>query len=211
MIELRDVSIRSGSFRLADLRLRVAGGQYVALMGKSGAGKTTILEAICGLRRIERGRIYVDETDVTDWQPGDRRLGYVPQDRALFPAMTVREHLHFALRLRRVDRHHREARTAELARLLGLEELLDRTPGGLSGGEAQRVALGRALSFKPRVLLMDEPLSGLDETARRDLQAVLVQLKQETEITVIHVTHHAPEALALADRIVRLEQGQLEK
>src|SRR5207253_9497129 len=129
-------------------------GGYAVLMGKTGIGKTTILEAICGLRRVTGGTIQLMDRDVTFLRPAERGLGYVPQDRALFPTMTVWEHLAFALQIRRWTRQQIDERVAELASLLALDSLLDRKPLGLSGGEAQRVALGRAVSFKPPILLL---------------------------------------------------------
>ena len=128
-------------------------------MGKTGSGKTTLLEALCGFKRIVSGSIQLDGRDVTALSPADRGIGYVPQDLALFQTMTVRQHLAFAQKIRSCDRAAIDRRVAELAELLGLTRLLERRPAGLSGGESQRVALGRALSFYPRVLLLDEPLS----------------------------------------------------
>ena len=149
MIELQQVSLRAGSHYMPDLSFRVQTGQYAVLMGRTGIGKTTILECICGLRRIEQGRILIDNIDVTHWSPADRNLGYVPQDLALFPSMTVRAHIEFAMRLRRTPKPQCQARTRELADLLGIGHLLERGVEKLSGGEAQRVALGRAYLSNP--------------------------------------------------------------
>lgn len=166
MIELHDLTIRSGSFELRHLSAAIPTGAYAVLMGGTGQGKTTILEAICGLRPIVDGRIVLDDVDVTRWKPADRNLGYVPQDLALFPTMTVCEHLEFALRVRRAPRKVLRERVAELTEVLGIGPLLERNIQGLSGGEAKRVALGRALSFRPHVLLLDEPLNSVDEPTR---------------------------------------------
>ncbi|MCO8122928.1 ABC transporter ATP-binding protein [Stieleria sp. TO1_6] len=199
MIELRQVAIRAGGFRLTDISFAVPRGHYAVLMGRTGRGKTTILEAICGLRKVTSGRILVGGSDVTGWLPGDRQIGYVPQDRALFPTMTVEDHLAFALRLRGRTRLAIQARVEELAEVLGITPLLYRKVRGLSGGEAQRVALGRALSFRPAVLLLDEPLSALDEETRQEMLDLLRRVKQDTGVTTLHVTHNSVEAQALAD------------
>lgn len=205
MIRLEDVYIEAGQFALRKVNLSVQAGKYVALMGKTGCGKTTLLEAICGLRPIQRGKIFVGEHNVTDATPADRRLGYVPQDLALFPTMTVRQHLQFALKLRKVDASWIEQRTNQLAGELSIAHLLDRLPAGLSGGEAQRVALGRALSFEPPVLLLDEPLSALDDTTREELVELLKELRDSRTVTVIHITHNRAEAEQLGDQVVRLQ------
>src|SRR5262245_60798918 len=145
MIAVDNLVVRAGSFALEGVSFAVPAGQYAVLMGKTGSGKTTILEALCGLKVAEAGRIRLLGRDVTQVKTADRGIGYVPQDRALFPSMTVREHLAFALVIRRWAAPAVAERVSELARLLHLERLLDRWPAGLSGGEQQRVALGRAL------------------------------------------------------------------
>jgi ABC-type sugar transport system ATPase subunit len=209
MIELDDITIHSGSFSLAATKLTVPAATYAVLMGGTGQGKTTILEAICGLRRVSSGRIVLNGVDITRWKPADRGVGYVPQDLALFPTMTVREHLEFALRLRRAAAATIRDRVAELAEVLGIQALLARRVRGLSGGEAQRVALGRALSFHPRVLLLDEPLNALDEATRDRLCELLRSVQRENELTTLHVTHSRAEARALADKLFVLEAGRV--
>lgn len=178
-------------------------------MGRTGRGKTTILEAICGLRNVAAGKIEVQGTDVTDWSPADREIGYVPQDLALFPTMSVADHLRFALHIRKVSRDQIRLRTADLAELLGIDHLLERTIDGLSGGESQRVALGRALSFRPAVLLLDEPLSALDESTRGEMQTLLRSVQQSTGVTTLHVTHNESEASALADCRYEMVDGKV--
>lgn len=207
MIELCDVSIQSGSFRLDNISFQVLTGEYAILMGSTGSGKTTILEAICGLRRIDSGKIMIHSSDVTDWPPRDRQIGYVPQDLALFPTLTVQEHLEFALRLRKCSAKVMQDRCRELAELLGIAHLLERKIAGLSGGESQRVALGRALSFQPSMLLLDEPLSALDESTRIEMQTLLRDIKNSTGVTTLHVTHNRAEAESLADRRLELSNG----
>jgi ABC-type sugar transport system ATPase subunit len=207
MIELKKVSIRSGAFSLNDVSFRIEAGQYAVLMGKTGMGKTTILEAICGLRKVASGVVYIQSTDVTRWSPSDRCIGYVPQDLALFPTLNVREHIEFALRLRRATKDEIKLRTDELSEVLGVRHLLNRRIQGLSGGESQRVALGRALAAHPTVLLLDEPLSALDQVTRNEMHEWLLRVKQATGVTTLHVTHNIEEAEALADRRLVLDNG----
>ena len=209
MIELSDVTIRVGDFRLKDLSFRVETGQYAVVMGKTGIGKTTILEAICGLRPIQQGKILINQIDVSRWPPPDRNVGYTPQDLALFPTLTVREHIEFAMKVRRRPKSEIATRVAELSDLLEITALLNRRIKGLSGGESQRVALGRALSFGPSVLLLDEPLSALDSQTRQSTQQLLRNLNKVTGVTVLHVTHNQEEADALADCCIRLTKDPL--
>lgn len=209
MIELRDVTIRAGQFSLDRVSFRIESGEYAVLMGRTGLGKTTILESICGLRSIASGAILIRETDVSDWSPGDREIGYVPQDLALFPTMTVEQHLAFALRLRKASEKLISERVSELADVLGIRPLLKRRILALSGGERQRVALGRALSFRPSVLVLDEPLSALDEQTRQEIYSLLRRIKETTRVTTLHVTHNLDDADALADRRFVLDQGKV--
>lgn len=210
MIQISSIHVVAGSFELQNLSFTIPAGSYAVLMGRTGIGKTTILECLCGLRRVRSGTIALDGIDVTDWMPADRQVGYVPQDLALFPRMTVREHLAFSLRLRKLPAKKIATRVAELADQLGLEELLQRKPHSLSGGQSQRVALGRALSFAPTILLLDEPLSALDEATRFEMQDLLLSIKQRTGVTVLHVTHNQSEADGLADHRLQLtETGEV--
>ncbi len=207
MIEVENLSLRVGAFTLEGVSFSLASGQYGVLMGRTGSGKTTLLEAICGLKPVRSGVVRLQGRDVTRLKPAERKIGYVPQDRALFPTLTVREHLAFALVVRRWDATAINRRVAELADLLGLDKLLERKPLGLSGGEAQRVALGRALASHPRVLLLDEPLSALDEATHAGLCRLLKRVQEETATTTLHVTHSEREARTLADRLLILSDG----
>ncbi len=207
MIALDRLAVRAGAFAFADLSLAVPTGAYAVLMGRTGCGKTTLLEAVCGLKPVLAGRVLLLGRDVTALKPAERGVGYVPQDLALFPTLTVHEHMAFALTVRRWPAQQAEARVEELAELLGIRHLLDRRPAGLSGGEAQRVALGRALSFRPRVLLLDEPLSALDESTRGDMVALLRSVQRRTGVTTLHVTHSMNEARQLADQLLAFEGG----
>ncbi len=209
MIAVDNLSLRAGAFVADGLYLDVPAGQYAVLMGKTGSGKTTLLEAIAGLKAVRSGRVLLGGRDVTRLAPADRGVGYLPQDLALFPTMTVREHLAFAPTVRRWGRADVARRVAELAEFLGIIPLLERLPARLSGGEAQRVALGRALSFRPRVLLLDEPLSALDDETRQEMYAVLRDVQRRTGVTALHVTHNLSEARALADVLFRLKDGKI--
>ena len=210
MISVHHLTVRVGGFALENVSLEVPTGQYAVLMGRTGSGKTTLLEALCGLKPAAAGTIQLNGRDVTRLKPGERGIGYVPQDRALFQTMTVREHLGFALAIRKAGREAIRQSVAELSRLLGIEYLLDRRPPGLSGGEAQRVALGRALSARPGVLCLDEPLSALDDETRREMYELLEHVQQSTSVTILHVTHNLDEADQLADRIFHLRNGKVE-
>ena len=209
MIKVDSISCRVDAFSLGDINFSIPTGSYGVLMGDTGSGKTTLLEIICGLRRPNAGRVWLEGQDVTHLAPGKRGIGYVPQDGALFPTMTVRQHLGFILRVRKAHRDTITHRVDELAAQLGIAPLLDRPPQGLSGGERQRVALGRALAARPRILLLDEPLSALDDERRHQLAEMLSVIQRQEKLTVLHVTHHRQEALKLADVLFRLEQGRI--
>ncbi|MCU0980868.1 MAG: ABC transporter ATP-binding protein [Pirellulaceae bacterium] len=211
MIAVEGLCVRAGTFRLDDISFQVPTGGYGVLMGKTGSGKTTILESIIGLRPVHAGRIELCGRDVTRLKPAVRGIGYVPQDGALFSRMTVAEQIGLALTIRRVAGDAVKRRVAELAELLRITHLLDRRPRGLSGGERQRVALGRALSFRPRVLCLDEPLSALDEETRAQMCSLLDDVRRRTGVTTLHITHNTHEADTLADCLIRLHDGRIER
>ena len=207
VIVIKKLTAHSGQFTLKDADFIVPTGAYGMLMGRTGSGKTTILEAIAGLKPVTGGQILLGDRDVTGLKPAERNIGYVPQDGALFSTMSVREHLSFALDIRRVPRPRIEQRVAELAELLEIEDLLHRRPRGLSGGEKQRVAIGRALAFRPNTLLLDEPLSALDDDTRNQLYSLLKHVQEHTGVTTLHVTHHMQDVERLADKLFRIEDG----
>lgn len=209
MIEFDQVSVAVGAFRLRDVSFRIPPGVHAALMGRTGSGKTTLLEALCGLRRVTAGRIRIHGQDVTGLSPGERGIGFVPQDGALFRHLTVRQHLAFAPTVRAWDPGRTRQRIGELAAWLGLGPLLDRLPHGLSGGEIQRVALGRALAAEPRILCLDEPLSALDDDSRAEVSAVLADVRRRTGVTILHITHNLAEARRLADVLLVLKDGRI--
>ncbi len=209
MIVVEHLTIRAGEFRLSDASLTVPTGSYGMLTGKTGTGKTTILEAIAGLKPIQAGRISLGGRDVTRLKSAKRNIGYVPQDGALFSTMSVRDHLAFALEIRKRGNDEIARRVNELASLLEIGHLLDRGTHGLSGGELQRVAIGRALSFRPNTLLLDEPLSALDDETREQMYGLLKHVQHETGVTTLHVTHHTHDVENLADLVFRIEDGKL--
>ena len=207
MIEVQHLRIRTGTFLLSDVGFTVPSGAYAVLMGKTGSGKTTLLEGICGLRPVDSGSIRLQGRDITHLPPASRGIGFVPQEAALFHHLTVADHLAFALRIRRWPEDHIRTRVAELAHALHLTPLLDRRPLGLSGGESQRVALGRALSFRPAILCLDEPLSALDDATRDEICDVLDAVHADSGVTVLHITHNRREADRLADLVLHLDHG----
>lgn len=211
MIQLEGVTMVAGNFALREISFTIPTGGYGVLMGRTGCGKTTILESILGLRTIQAGRIRLADVDVTELSPALRGIGYVPQDGALFMRMTVRKQLGLALDIRRVSATQAAERVEELADWLGITHLLERYPRGLSGGERQRVALGRALSFVPRVLCLDEPLSALDSETRQQMCELLSEVRRRTGVTTLHVTHNLDEAERLADPLFRLADGRFER
>jgi molybdate/tungstate transport system ATP-binding protein len=205
MIALENITVRAGTFSLSGLSLEVPTGQYGVLMGRTACGKTTILETICGLKPARAGRIVLDGREATHLKAAERGIGYVPQDGALFSTMTVRRHLAFALEIRNTPEESIKRRVAELAELLGIGSILDRKPPGLSGGEQQRVALGRALSARPRILCLDEPLGCLDEDTHDEVCDLLKRVCREVAVTTLHVTHSMSEARKLADCVFRIQ------
>ncbi len=210
MIRLDHISWQSpAGFALRDVCLEIPTGTYAVLMGATGCGKTSLLEILCGLRRPQSGRVRLDDRDVTDLEPRQRGIGYVPQDLALFPGKRVRDQIGFAPRLRGDAPDAVAASVRQLAGELGIEPLLDRLPDGLSGGEKQRVALARALAGRPRLLLLDEPLSALDEAMHAEAVRLLRGLHAQHALTVLHVTHSRAEAEALGQLRLRLEGGRI--
>ena len=210
VISVEKLHLRLGEFELDEVSFEVPNGTYASLMGKTGSGKTSILEAICGLRPITAGTITLCDKDVTKLRSSERGIGYVPQDGVLFEHMSVADHLSFALRIRKWDASDIQSRITELAELLEISHLLERTPRGLSGGEIQRVSLGRAVSFQPKILLLDEPLSALDDETREHMYDVIHRVRAHANITALHVTHNKAEADALGDSQFVIREGRVQ-
>ena len=209
MIAVRNLTIQFSGFALRNVSLTAQAGAYAMLMGPTGCGKTTILEAICGLRPVAGGTIELMGCNITRAKPGERGIGYVPQDGALFPTMKVRDQLAFALKVRKRPTREISERVRELGELLAIGHLLDRKPRGLSGGERQRVALGRALSSRPAVLCLDEPLNALDDDTRQRMVELLKHVQQRENLTVLHVTHSREEAAKLGSLVFSLNEGSV--
>jgi ABC-type Fe3+/spermidine/putrescine transport system ATPase subunit len=207
---LDHVRFRIGAFEMPDFSLSVSAGEYVAVTGANGSGKTVLLKLIAGLYAPESGRIVIGGRDVTALPPWERAVGAIQQEGLLFPNRTVRGNVEFGLEMRRLPPAERRAAAEEMAGQLGLTALLDRRPEGLSGGERQRVSLARALVLKPPLLLLDEPVSAIDESSRDALLLrELRPLQRRLGITVLHVAHNRQEMRLVADRVVTLSAGRL--
>ncbi|MFK5921954.1 MAG: ATP-binding cassette domain-containing protein [Verrucomicrobiota bacterium] len=209
MISVEQLSVRAGDFCIDGISFEVPTGEHGVLMGKTGCGKTTILEAICGLKEVVSGRITLMGRDVTRLRAGERGIGFVPQDGALFATMTVRQQLAFGPKVQGWGKKEIEQRVPELAEELGIEDILERKPFGLSGGERQRVALGRALAVRPKIICLDEPLSALDEETHEGMVELIRSVVKEHGITALHITHSRREADLIADKEFFLEDGKL--
>jgi len=209
MIELDHIDARFGDFALRDVTLRIGKGEYWVLLGPSGCGKSVLLQTIAGFFPPGRGRILIDGKDVTATPPERRNIGLVFQQSALFPHKSVRENIAYGLRVRKLAAVEVDRTVRDLVDRLGLGEILGRPVPTLSGGEAQRVAVGRALAVKPDLLLLDEPMSALDHNTRLELQAELGQLHKQLGFTTLHVTHSREEAAALGDHLAVMLDGRI--
>ena len=194
-----------------DFNLDIADKEFIIFVGPSGCGKSTTLRMIAGLEDITSGELYIDDVLMNNVNPKDRGIAMVFQSYALYPHMTIYNNLAFGLQLRRVPREEIEARVAEAAKILGLEKLLDRYPRQLSGGQNQRVALGRAIVRHAKVFLMDEPLSNLDAKLRVTMRGELTKLHKKLGSTTIYVTHDQIEAMTMASRIVVMRDGRIQQ
>jgi multiple sugar transport system ATP-binding protein len=193
------------------LDLQIEDGEFMVLVGPSGSGKTTALRMLAGLEEVDAGAILIGGRDVTDLQPKQRDISMVFQNYALYPYLTVAANIGFPLRVAKVKKQDREQRVLEVAKLLGLEEYLERKPAQLSGGQRQRVAMGRAIVRLPSVFLMDEPLSNLDAKLRVQMRADIAALQADFGITTVYVTHDQAEAMTLGHRVAALKDGRLQQ
>lgn len=209
-IKLHHVSKIFNQVRVIDsLDLVIPDGKFTVLVGPSGCGKTTLLRMIAGLGPATSGQVLMDGQDITDLDPGKRDIAMVFQNYAIYPMMTVRDNIDFGLKNRKVPKAERQRRIAEVARMTGLTELLDRRPSTLSGGQRQRIALARAMVKQPKVFLMDEPLSNLDAKLRNSMRSELIELHKNLGTTFVYVTHDQVEAMAMADMIVLINKGKI--
>ena len=191
--------------------LTINGGEFLSVLGPSGCGKTTLLNSLAGFVRPQAGTITLDGADLTNVPPHRRGLGLVFQSYALFPHMSVADNVAYGLKAQGVPKPERRDRITEVLRLVGLEDFAGRRPKQLSGGQQQRVAVARALATRPRVLLLDEPLSNLDAKLRREMRTELRALQRELGITAVFVTHDQEEAMSMSDRIAVLNSGRIEQ
>jgi multiple sugar transport system ATP-binding protein len=201
----------AGVVAVDDVSLEIASGEFLVLVGPSGCGKSTLLRMIAGLEDATDGTITIDGRDVTDFPPRARDVAMVFQSYALYPHMSVRDNLGYGLKVRKTPKQEAERRVTEVAKLLGLEEMLDRKPAALSGGQRQRVAMGRAIVREPKAFLMDEPLSNLDAKLRVSMRASLASLHSRLRTTTIYVTHDQVEAMTLGQRVAVLRDGKVQQ
>src|SRR6266540_814902 len=212
-IVLKDLTKRypNGFEAVKHLSVEIAEAELLVLVGPSGCGKTTALRMIAGLEQITSGDLYIGGRRVNDVLERDRDIAMVFQSYALYPHMTVAQNIAFSLKLAKVPKRELKERVAHAARLLGLEELLDRRPKQLSGGQRQRVAMGRAIVRQPQAFLMDEPLSNLDAQLRVHMRGEIESLQKRVEVTTVYVTHDQVEAMTMGDRVAVLREGLLQQ
>ncbi len=196
---------------LSDFSLDVEDGELLVLVGPSGCGKSTTLRVLAGLEEATSGRVFIDDTDITDETPSKRDIAMVFQNYALYPHMTVFDNMAFSLKMRKLPKEEIKRSVTETAEILGISEYLERKPKELSGGQRQRVAVGRAIVRHPRVFLFDEPLSNLDAKLRVQMRNELARLHSQLKATMIYVTHDQAEAMTLGDRIVVLKDGFIQQ
>ncbi|MFH1562031.1 MAG: ABC transporter ATP-binding protein [Nitrospirota bacterium] len=209
MIEIKDLRKNYSNFALKGINLKINEGEYFVILGHTGSGKTTLLEIIAGLVQSDEGKIWLNGKEISHLLPETRQIGFVYQDYALFPHLSVVENIKFGLKLKNLAKQIINERVSNMMDLLHIAHLASAYPKTLSGGEAQRVALARALVIQPQILLLDEPLSNIDPNLRQQIQSELKRIHQDLRITTIHVTHNFDEAIALADRIGVMHQGEI--
>jgi len=208
MLKLCDINKRLGEFCLSGINIDIPDGEYFVLLGRSGSGKTQLLELIAGLNDPDSGKIYIDNEEVTEKRIQDRNVGLVFQDYAIFPNMTVYGNIAYPLLARKTDRNEIKRKVLEIAVELNINHLIDRFTNNLSGGELQRVALARTLIISPRLLLLDEPMASIDASLKDDIKRIFRQLNRKG-LTIVHVTHDYREAVSLASRVGVIHNGHI--
>lgn len=208
-LKIEHVSKRLGMFSLKDVNLEIAEGEYFVLLGPTGAGKTVLLEVLMGFHHPDKGKMLSNNQDISNVPTEKRGIAYVPQNCLLFPHMSVFENIEFGLKMRRVPQAERKKDVDRMLELTGLRGMADRMPSTLSGGEKQKVVLARVLVTKPKVVLLDEPLTAIDAETSSALQRELKRINRELKVAFLHVTHDQIEALSLADRIAVMVQGEI--
>jgi len=209
MIRVKDISNNWGEFELKNVSLEVKQGEYFVILGPTGSGKTLLLELIVGLYIPNKGKIFIEGKDITYEVPEKRNLGFLYQDYSLFPHSSVRKNIEYGMKLRNMSKTEIDNKLKELSKMFKIQNLMHRDVTTLSGGEQQRVALARALATNPKVLLLDEPFSALDENTKANLISEMKELHRKEGITFIHVTHSQEEAMILADRIGIIMNGTI--
>ena len=212
-IVLEDVTKRydDGTLAVNELSLEIQDAEFMVFVGPSGCGKTTALRMIAGLETISDGKLKIGDSVVNDMQPKDRDIAMVFQNYALYPHMTVRDNMAFGLKLAKTDKGEIDERVKDAAKVLGLDEYLDKKPRALSGGQRQRVAMGRAIVRKPQAFLMDEPLSNLDAKLRVQMRSEIARIQKDLSVTTVYVTHDQIEAMTMGDRVTVIKKGELQQ
>ncbi len=209
MLEIKNLNLRVPGFSLRNINLTIPGGAFFAIIGPTGSGKSLLLETIMGLVSQESGSILLDGKDVSQLPPEERGFGIVYQDSGLFPHLTVKKNIEYGLKYHHVDKGECKKRIEFVIKNLGIDHILYRYPGNLSGGEKQRVALARVLVLRPRVILLDEPLSSLDPVFQEEIRDILKELHQKLEITFLIVSHNFSEVLYLAESAAIIHDGRI--
>ena len=201
MLEIKDLGVTLGKFFLDDVNIKLNKGEYLVIIGKSGTGKTVLLETIAGRYKIDKGKIEKSKEEISNIEPEKRNIGFVYQNYELFSHLKVRDNILFPLKFKKLSKEERETKTDEMMEILDISHLKDRYPHALSGGEKQRVAIGRSLIKSPELLLLDEPFSALDYITKENIKDILKDVHKRFKPTVIHVTHDLKEAMYFADTI----------
>lgn len=209
MIKLENISKDWKEFKIQNINLDIREKEYFVLLGSTGAGKTLLLEIIAGFHSIKNGNIFINGENIKYFPPNNRKIGFVYQNYLLFPHKNVEQNIAYGLKLRKFEKIEIQKQVGEISKILKITHLLHRNVKTLSGGEQQRVALARALVIKPKLLLLDEPLSALDPLTQKDVRKELKRIHKELGITTLHVTHNQEEALLLADRIAVMNKGRV--